>query len=172
LQSEPRGFALSDDFLRGAQALVESDLSFDACVIASQVGDVTGLARRTPGLRIVLDHLGKPRVGVPEVPLPPEADWLRDIRDLAREPNVLCKISGLPAESPTGWAPAQFTPFLDAVLEAFGPDRLMLGGDWPVSLPYSDWFRYLGDWLADLSEAEADAIRWGNARRFYRLPAD
>ncbi|MFT4219669.1 MAG: amidohydrolase family protein [Microbacterium sp.] len=169
LQSEPDGFSATPEFRAGAQAVAEAGLVFDACVRDRQLPHVIALADALPELRIVLDHLGKPAVGSAERPKGPDAAWLRDVRALAERPNVACKASGLPAESAGGWAPAQLRPFLDAALDAFGADRLLFGGDWPVSEPYGTWARCVAEWTAGLSAAEADAILWANAERVYRI---
>ena len=133
LQDEPDGLAATPAFLAGAEQTAEQGWSFDACVRAHQLPDVTALAAALPQLRVVLDHLGKPAVGTASVLLRPSPTWVRDIRALAAHPGVSCKLSGLPAEAGGAWDAGQVTPFLDAVADAFGPDRLLWGSDWPVS---------------------------------------
>lgn len=186
LQSEPTGFAGTPAFRAGAAALVDRDLTFDACVRGeAQLRDVQGLAAAVPELRIVLDHLGKPAVGTAVAPSLPSAEWADALVALAAHPQVFCKLSGLPAEAGGSWNPAQMEPFFDVALRAFGPDRLMVGSDWPVSaVTASGWnggdgvalnAGAIGAWTdavaswAGSRAVDVGAILWSNAERFYRL---
>ena len=150
------------------------------------------LAASVPELRIVLDHLGKPVIGTAAAPLAPDATWIRDLRALAAHEQVSIKLSGLPAEAGGSWSAAQVTPFLDAAAEAFGPDRLLWGSDWPVSaigsfeageagsVRGSDpvyradarkiWARIVVDW-AVARGYDVDAIFWRNAAHTYGVDA-
>ncbi|VXB01533.1 L-fuconolactone hydrolase [Microbacterium sp. 8M] len=177
LQGEPDGTAMSPAFLAGAAAVAAHGLRFDACVRAHQLPDVVALAAAVPELPVVLDHLGKPAVGTAADPRRPDAAWLRDIRALAAHPQVSVKLSGLPAEAGGHWDRDQIAPFLDAVAEAFGAERLLWGSDWPVSSVADDgfradaraaWARAVADW-AERRGADLDAVFWGNAARFYGL---
>lgn len=164
IQDEAPGFATTPAFLAAARAVAQAGLVFDACVRHGQLAEVARLAEAVPELPIVLDHLGKPAVD-----RPPTATWLRDLRALAEQPQVSCKLSGLPAEAGNGWTPAQLTPFLDAALAAFGPDRLLFGSDWPVSWPYAPWERFVRSWAAAAVPDRAEAVLWANAERVYQL---
>lgn len=168
LQSEPRGFSASDSFVAGARALASRSLVFDACVTEDQVEDVTALADAAPGLAIVLDHLGKPDVAAAS----PDT-WRASISDLARRPNVSCKISGLAPETGTeDWALDTLRPYLDAVLDAFGPDRLLFGSDWPASsgqTTYDRWLDAVIEWSSELSGDERASVFAGTADRVYGL---
>lgn len=176
LQGEPDGFARREDFIAGARAVASRGWTFDACVSAHQLSDVTALAVAVPELPIVLDHLGKPAIGTADAALRPSAEWLRDLSDLARHPQVCCKLSGLPAETGGVWTDAQVEPFLDAALEAFGPERLMWGSDWPVSSIADDyvagsrdrWFRTVADWAASRG-VSPEALFWDSALAFYGI---
>ncbi len=177
LQSEPDGTAGSEAFLAGAAAVAARGWTFDACVRDRQLPDVSALAASVPGLRIVLDHLGKPAVGTARAPLRPDEGWIGGIRSLADHPQVSIKLSGLPAEAGGSWSAAQLTPFLDVAAEAVGPDRLLWGSDWPVSAVGADcyrpgdraaWLSLVADW-ADARGYDVDAILWGNAARAYRV---
>ena len=164
LQDEPVGFAVSDAFVAGARATAGAGLTFDACIRPHQLDDVAELADAVPQLTIVLDHLAKPAVGG-EV----GAAWRAGLARVAERPNVVCKLSGLPAEAGPGWDAALVAPYLDAAAEAFGPGRLLFGGDWPVSGPYGEWVSAVTRWATRLSADEADAVLWGNAHRVYGL---
>lgn len=169
LQSEPLGFSRSDAFLAGARGLVERSLSFDACVTHDQLAEVTALADAVPDLRIVLDHLGKP-----DASRPGSLDTWRDcLVDLARRPTVTCKISGLPPQLGSAeWTAEDVTAWLDTALEAFGPERLLFGSDWPASrghTSYDQWLDVVLEWSAPLSDDERAALLSGTASRVYAL---
>jgi L-fuconolactonase len=169
LQSEPDGFAARPGFRASAHAVASAGLTFDACVRAHQLRDVIALADAVPGLAIVLDHLGKPAVGTGDAASPAAGTpWASALAALAERPNVVCKLSGLPAESPGGWTAEQLRPFLDVALDAFGPERLLFGGDWPVSTPYGRWAETVASWAADRL-GETDAVMAANAERVYGL---
>ena len=176
LQDEPPGTATGTAFLAGAAALADRGLRFDACVRPDQLPEVSALADAVPELAIVLDHLGQPAVGTVADPLRPHATWLRELRRLAAHPQVAVKLSGLPAEAGGPWSPAQVAPFLDAAAEAFGPDRLLWGSDWPVSSVSGRhgyraggrraWATAVVDWAVQRG-LDSDAVLRRNGERFY-----
>ncbi|WP_175984975.1 amidohydrolase family protein [Microbacterium tenebrionis] len=183
LQGEEDGFARRPAFIEGARELAARDLTFDACVRAHQIPDVTALAEAVPGLRIVLDHLGKPAIGTREQPLAPSAQWIRDLRALAANPQVSVKLSGLPAESQGQIDEEQMEPFLDVAADAFGENRLMWGSDWPVSSSThdgspedtyywpgnrDDWCHTVRNW-AEARGLDDEKLFWSNAVRFYGI---
>ncbi|MFD4958295.1 amidohydrolase family protein [Microbacterium sp. NPDC058389] len=169
LQSEPDGFAVRPGFRASAQAVASAGLTFDACVRAPQLPDVVALADAVPDLTIVLDHLGKPAVGSADAAAPAAGTpWASALAALAERPNVVCKLSGLPAESQGDWSAAQLRPFLDTALDAFGPERLLFGGDWPVSGPYGRWLDTVSAWALDRLGV-VDGVLAANAERVYRL---
>ncbi|MFJ4999263.1 amidohydrolase family protein [Microbacterium sp. NPDC088619] len=192
LQGEPDGLAVSAAFVTGAREVAAREWAFDACVRASQLPEIARLAGAVPELRIVLDHLGKPTVGTADAPVAPTMEWVRDLDDLARHPNVWCKLSGLPAEAGGDWSAEQLHPFLDAAADAFGVERLMWGSDWPVSVigpaeaddPYANedgspmyqptarsrWADAVSGW-AERRGHDVDALMWRNAEEFYRVGA-
>lgn len=181
VQAEPDpGYLDREDVRRGIAAAcsagaTKSDLVFDLVVRADQLPACARLAAALPEVSFVLDHLGKPRLdtggGTDE-----DAGltaWARDLAVLATLPNVTAKLSGLVTEARwDAWQPGDLRPAVDHALEAFGPDRLMFGSDWPVCLLASDYGRWkttLGDLLAGLSPDEAAAVWAGTARRVYQL---
>ena len=99
--------------------------------------------------------------------------WATHIRELAKRPHVCCKLSGLATEADwQQWTPANLEPYWRVVLEAFGPDRLLFGSDWPVALlatSYQRWVDVVTEWVAPLSASEQDAIWSGTASRVYSL---
>jgi L-fuconolactonase len=155
--------------LRGLQALAQTGLSFDIVALPHQLPAAVTAARSAPDLPIVLDHLGGPPVGPGQDV--EDGPWAAAIRSLAALPNVTCKLSGAhttPADA------SDLRPYYQAVLAAFGPDRLMFGSDWPVSTlaaPYGQVCDLYQDLTAQLSPAEQDAIFDRTARRVYGLRA-
>ncbi len=169
LQGEPDDrFMLREDFNRGIAALRRFGLAYDILIYERHLPQTITLVDRHPDQVFVLDHLAKPRVGAGD-----DALWRRHIGELARRPNVYCKLSGLVTEADwRAWTPGQLKPYIDAVLEAFGPRRLMFGSDWPVCLvaaEYRRWHEVVRGAIAELSPDEQDRVLGGAAIEAYRL---
>jgi len=168
IQSEGPGFSLQTDFVRGVQLLPEFGYSFDICIKHHQLGDILKLVEQCPDVSFVLDHIGKPdiKAGL----LDP---WREQIEQLAAFANVQCKLSGLATEAdPENWTREQLKPYIDHVLASFGTDRVMYGGDWPVSLlatTYQAWVETLAWATAHLTATEKRRLFFENAQTFYRL---
>jgi L-fuconolactonase len=167
--------------LRGLAAVEAAELCFDVVVRPSQLPAAIAAARARPGLTFVLDHLGNPDLSSG---LRPDEGWLRAITELAALPNTVCKLSGIlgepapaghdpgPGEPGPGPAVVHLVPWYDAVLQAFGPGRLMFGSDWPVctvSAPYHSVLSAARALTAELSAAERRELFARTARRVYRL---
>jgi L-fuconolactonase len=172
LQDEPDDLIRSDALAAGLRALSSAGLTFDACVRHHQLDALLALRRAAPATAIVLDHLGKPPIR--EGWGGPAAErWHAAIRALAAEPGTTVKLSGLAPEAGRGPVAEQVRPFLEAGLEAFGPDRCMAGSDFPVSAAPADAPSYGGwfDLVAALTGTpdEQDAVLSGTARRVYGL---
>jgi L-fuconolactonase len=168
-QSEPDDrFLLRPGFGRGLAALKEFGLAYDILVYSRHLPVAAELAARFADQRFVLDHLGKPDVRGGEI-----RDWERDIRKLAACPNVWAKLSGLVTEADWHtWTAGQLRPYLDVAFDCFGPDRLMIGSDWPVCTVAAGYARTMAvvvDYLADRPAHERDAVLGGNAQRFWNL---
>jgi len=170
LQGEPdiASFIELDTFNTGLKRLQQVGLRYDLLVKGWQLESTIRLVDRHPDLPMVLDHIAKPQIeGAPD------ASWCGLIKDLARRPNVCCKLSGLVTEVPGWeWTPSLLRPYYETVLEAFGPQRLMFGSDWPVCLWASSYERWLGtvlEWVADLNETEQEWILSRSANEFYGL---
>lgn len=168
LQAEPDAYPADPAFNAALAELPRRGLTYDLLVFARQLPAAIALVDRHPDLPVVLDHIAKPVVQGP-----PPAEWLKNLRELARRPRIHCKFSGVVTEVPgRRWTPDLLRPYFDAALEAFGPDRLMFGSDWPVcqvAADYLDWHRFVETCVAPLSDSERAAILGGNATRFYRL---
>lgn len=169
LQSEADvQFCLQPAFLEGVAQLAEFGLSFDICVKHPQLRSSVELVRRVPQVSFVLDHIAKPdiRAGL----LDP---WRAELRALSKLPNVYCKISGLVTEADfESWKPADLRPYIDHVMDCFGPQRVMFGSDWPVVLlasRYDRWAEALRDALSDLTADERRQVFHDNAEDIYRL---
>ncbi len=166
-EAEP-GFCIQPRFIDGVRRLERFDWSFDICILARQMDDAIALVDACPNIRFVLDHIGKPQIadGVLE-------PWRSKMRALAERPNVVCKLSGVATEADhVAWTPGQLRPFMDAALEAFGPSRLMFGGDWPVAtqaISARRWMDLVREALVDLSETERRDVFAGTAEQFYRI---
>ncbi len=169
VQSEPDDrFLLQADFLRGIAVLGEFDLAYDILIYPRHLAAAAEFVRRFPGQRFVLDHMAKPPVKSGEIHA-----WARGIRELAASPNVFCKLSGLVTEADwRHWKPEHIMPYLDIAFECFGPDRLMIGSDWPVCTVAAEYGQVVGvveDYLSQHRAEEREAVLGGNAKRFWRL---
>lgn len=163
-----QSFCLEPGFLAGLRLLGERGLPFDVCVKHWGLVFALELARRCPDVRFVLDHIGKPgiRHGLVE-------PWKGQIRELARLPNVVCKVSGVITEADhRGWRKEQVRPYVEHALECFGFGRAMYGSDWTVSElthAYPDWVAILDEITAGCSEDERRRFWRGTAIETYRL---
>jgi L-fuconolactonase len=168
-QDEPdERWLVREDVVRGIGMLRRFGLTYDILVYPRQLPAALALARALPEQPFVLDHVAKPEIAAGKLD-----PWRDDLRRLAALPHVSCKLSGLVTEARwDGWKPGDFRPYLDVVLEAFGPGRLMFGSDWPVCLlagSYADVIGLARAAIATLSRDEQSAILGGNAARFYGL---
>jgi len=170
VQDEPDDrFVLRPDFQRGIAALAGRGLVYDVLVYPRQLAPAVELVSRFPEQPFVLDHLAKPFIK--DGRLDP---WDAHVRALAQRPNAACKVSGMVTEADwEAWTPRDLLPFLDTVLEAFGPERLLFGSDWPVCLLAASYARVVdavAAWADDrLGEPERAALFGGNAARVYGL---
>jgi L-fuconolactonase len=148
--------------VEGVRLLPSYGLSFDICIRHDQLARSIDLVRACPDTRFVLDHLGKP--GVKAGLLEP---WRSEITQLAALPNVACKVSGLVTEADhERWTAADLERYITHVLDAFGEDRVLFGGDWPVVTHAASYRR----WVETLAAISTSPKLWrDNARRVYRL---
>lgn len=129
VQGEPDPvWLLRPDVRRGLIAVADAGLVYDLVVLPHQLPACTKAAASLPELTFVLDHLGKPPIASGTL-----EPWASDLRALAALPNTVCKLSGMVTEADlASWTVDDLRPYADVVLDAFGPDRLMFGSDWPV----------------------------------------
>jgi L-fuconolactonase len=155
--------------LAGARQVAAAGLTFDACIRSWQLAVLAEFADRVPELTIVLDHMGKPPIASGEL-----TAWSSGMRELARRPNVVVKISGAGAEAARDRPLApQALPFITETLQLFGAERSMIGSDWPVSLTgpaaYQEWIDTVDTAMAGATAGERDSVSYGTATRIYRL---
>ena len=166
-ESDPK-FCLAPAFIDGVRELIPFDFSFDICVRHQQLPAVVELVRRCPEVRFVLDHCGKPAIR--ERVFDP---WREHIRELAALPNAQCKISGLLTEADLAqWQLPDLRPVVHHVLESFGPERVMLGSDWPVlrlAANHERWLEALEYCTTGLPGGDRDRLYRSNGEAFYRL---
>lgn len=152
----------------GLAAVGAAGLPYDLLVRPAQAEAALRAVRELPDQVFVLDHLGKPPIADGEL-----EPWARWIREMAAEPQVVCKLSGLVTEADWGtWTVPDLRPYAEIALEAFGPDRLMFGSDWPVCVlagSYDEVFHAATDLTAQLSAAEREAVFGGTATRVYGI---
>lgn len=165
--STPSGYCLQDAFVRGIRKLGEVGLSFDLCMRHADLTDGAKLIQAAPGTSFVLDHCGNPPV------FGDLTAWKRDIDQIAALPNVVGKVSGIVSQAQDRpWKPDDLAPVVRHMLEAFGPDRVLFGGDWPVctlGAPLKGWVDALTQIVADLPEDRRRKLFHDNAIRAYRL---
>ena len=172
VQSEPDDrFLMRPDFHRGMAVLEDFDLAYDILIYPQHLAVAAEFVRQFPRQRFVLDHMAKPPIKSGNI-----QPWADGIRRLAEFPNVCCKLSGLVTEADwRHWKSEDIVPHLDVAFEAFGPDRLMAGSDWPVCLgaaSYEQTLDLVENYLNRHGSAIRDAVLGGNAQRFWRLAVD
>jgi L-fuconolactonase len=167
VQAEPDDeFMVRNDFRRGIARLAGYGLTYDLLLYPRHLPVAIKLVQQFPLQRFVLDHIAKPRIdeGLME-------PWTRGIQELAQHENVCCKLSGMVTEARwKQWKPEDFRPYLDVVFEAFGPQRLMIGSDWPVctvSATYGETIAIVNDYIEPLAPGEKAQILGGNCASFY-----
>jgi predicted TIM-barrel fold metal-dependent hydrolase len=167
LHTSPDDLSQPPIFTENLKRLAAHKLSFDICVLARQLPIAWRIARACPDVQFILDHCGVP--AVKERALDP---WRADIKTLAAEPNVACKVSGIAAYADPNWSVDDLRPFVEHVIESFGWDRVVWGSDWPVCTLTADlgrWAAATREIIAGASKDEQAKLLNRNARRIYRL---
>ena len=168
LQGAEEGFMLQPNFINGLKQLSKYHYTYDLLIYANQIQEAIELIKSVEDLSIVLDHIAKPSIKTKSI-----QDWERDIKSLAKYPNLYCKISGMATEADwTTWNPEDLEPYLDIVVEAFGVNRLLFGSDWPVCLvasSYERWLNTIKDYFKEFSISEQEKIFALNCESFYTL---
>ena len=168
VQGEPNDFLLRKDFQRGIAALQPYGYTYDVLIYHHQLKPALEFISNFPAQRFVIDHCAKPDIAHKRLD-----DWEPLMREIARQPNVYCKLSGLFTEAKwKNWSARDFYPYLDVVFEAFGTNRLMFGSDWPVMLLsgiYVQWKSLLEKYMENFEEEDRLKVFGENAIEFYGL---
>ena len=171
VQDEPDDqFMLRPKFIRGISMLRTFGLTYDLLIYPSQLPSAIELVEKFPEQAFVLDHIAKPPIK--EGTLEP---WAGQIRELATHQNVHCKISGMVTEADwANWQSEDFQPYLETALAAFGPERLMVGSDWPVCRlagEYTPVMNLAIGFMETNAPNHLDNFLGGNALAFYGVKA-
>jgi L-fuconolactonase len=168
LQSKDPRYMLREEFVRGIQKLKERGLAYDLLLFPQHLEAALDLVKKCPEQRMVIDHLAKPLIKDGEW-----KEWKKRIALLAERELIYCKISGMITEADwKKWKTEDLLPYLEIVLELFGPERLMYGSDWPVCLvagEYEQVYRVVEDFTGQLSPSERDRIMGETAAEFYKI---
>lgn len=168
VQGEPADFLYGKKFCEGVAKLESRGYTYDILIYHHQLPAAVDFAAQFPTLPLIVDHCAKPDIKSKEI-----REWSRHMRSLAAQPNILCKVSGLFTETNwKSWSAGDFYPYLDVVFEAFGPDRVVYGSDWPVILLsgiYVQWKSLLEKYLENATPENKEQFFGGNATAFYKL---
>jgi len=171
LHDEPDDFyMLREDFNNGIRLLKDFSLRYDILIFERQLPQTIRFVDRHPNQVFIVDHIAKPQIRTGLL-----SPWKESLKELADRENVYCKLSGVVTEADwSTWTPLQLKPYIDIVLECFGPTRVMFGSDWPVQLVTSSasrWIEVVSDAIGSLSDSEKKQIFAGTARAAYGLDA-
>jgi len=165
-EGTPAGTGTQEAFLRGVRLVGEWGLRFDLCMRPTDLGDAIRIVEACPDTRFVLDHCGNgPLTG-------DRVQWQRGIERLARHERVMCKISGIVVQAQPNWRPEDLAPVINHCLTAFGPDRVMFAGDWPVctrTATFRQWVEALQTIVRERPLEERRKLFHDNAVRFYGI---
>jgi len=168
LQGEAPEFMLQPDFLRGIAALKAFDFTYDILIFPKHLPATIELVKQFPEQPFIIDHIAKPYIKAGLID-----EWQKDIKAIAQYRNVHCKISGMVTEADYKlWNKADFTPYLDVVVEAFGTKRILYGSDWPVCLVAASYKRMLHiveEYFTTFSATEQEDFFGNNAKAFYMV---
>jgi len=161
-------YMLQPDFKKGLSQLKKFDLTYDILIYPRHIKYACTLVYEFPHQKFIVDHLVKPLIKEGKIEL-----WKKDIRKLAKADNVFCKLSGMVTEANwNSWKQEDFIPYMETLLEVFGPNRLLFGSDWPVCTVAAKYEQVLGivtNFISSLSQAEQAHIMGQNAIDFYNL---
>ena len=164
----PDDMSQSDIFRNNVRKIGISGKTFDICFLPGQLPVACELAKACENTKLILNHCG-----VPDIAGNGLDPWRQDIKALAQIPNVICKLSGLMAYCAPGTSSLEtIEPYVDHVLNCFGPNRMVWGSDWPVvnlakGLP--EWIAVTRKILGKLSADEASSIAYGTAQTVYKV---
>jgi L-fuconolactonase len=161
-------FLLRPDFLKGISYLERNNFTYDILVFPHQLGATLEFVKKFPNQKFVIDHIAKPYIKDSFFD-----GWALLMKEIAKQENVFCKLSGMATEADIKvWTPQQLEPYMQLVLESFGSNRIMYGSDWPVCLVAGDYNKIKNiatDFIKYLSKTEQENIMGNNATKFYNL---
>jgi predicted TIM-barrel fold metal-dependent hydrolase len=164
----PARFCLGANFVKGIQLLGDLGLTFDLCMRPGELLDAKKLAELCPDTRFILDHCGNANVQAMD-----RTQWKKDMAQIAKCKNLVCKVSGIVASAKPGkWKADDLAPIVNHTLEVFGPDRVMFGGDWPVctlAATYKEWVQALKTIVRERKLEEQKKLFHENAVKFYGI---
>ena len=172
-QAEPNDFLMRPEVINGIRQLAAFDFTYDILIYPSQLKAALHLVREVPQVKFVIDHLAKPYVKKQEI-----TRWSNWMAEIAKQPNVSCKLSGMVTEADWhGWSKKDssasvFRPYLDVAFKEFGPDRLLFGSDWPVCLVAADYTQVktlVEEYVQPWGEDVRGKVFGENAVQFYGL---
>lgn len=167
-EGEELGFLLLENVLNGIKKLHQFNYTFDILLRQHQLLDVVKLSEKLPDQPFILDHCGKPDLKTNEL-----KDWKSNISELAKNPNMYCKVSGLLTQGNWNTINEQsIFEVLDFVFERFGIERLVFGSDWPVMVlggNYALWLELVSKYVNQFSKEERELFFSGNTVKFYKL---
>lgn len=167
-EGESTGFLLQKSIINGIEKLHQNGFTFDILLRQNQLSDAVKLSEKCPNQPFILDHCGKPDLITNTL-----NDWKENISELAKNPNMYCKISGLLTQA--NWNSANEKSIFEILyfmFEKFGIERLLFGSDWPVMLlggNYTLWIELIMKYLSQFSKEEQELFFSGNAKEFYKL---
>jgi len=166
---EDVNFMLRPEFVRGVKLLENFGLTYDILIFPKHLQNTIQFVQQfSPEQTFVVDHIAKPLIKDGII-----SPWKEDIVELAKFPNVYCKVSGMVTEADwQNWTPENIRPYLDVIFEAFGTERVMIGSDWPVCLvagKYNEVMQVVTDYISKFSAADQSKIMGGNAVKAYKI---
>lgn len=167
-QAEPDDFLMRTDVIKGIQQLALFGFTYDILIYPSQLKAALHLVRAVPEVNFVIDHMAKPVIRKQEI-----SRWSNFMTEMAKQPNVSCKVSGMVTEADwQNWKKADLFPYLDVVFGQFGPDRLLFGSDWPVCLTAANYTQVktvVEEYILPWGEEVRSKVFGENAIGFYGL---
>lgn len=167
-EGEDIGFLLQKNVLNGIASLHQFGYTFDILLRQDQLSDAVKLSEKLPDQPFILDHCGKPDLKTNDL-----KDWKANISELAKNPNVYCKISGLLTQGNWNMIDEKtIFEILDFVFSQFGINRTVFGSDWPVMLlggNYVLWLELISKYVSQFTETEQQLFFSGNTEQFYKL---
>lgn len=168
LQAEDPEFMLQPNFIDGVRTLKQFNFTYDILIYYDQLRETIEFLEKLPDQKFIIDHCAKPPVANGEI-----KGWEESIREIAKNKNVYCKVSGLVTEAKWHhWSKEEIYPYIDVVMDCFGFDRVVFGSDWPViytSASYYIWIRLMKEYMQRFNKQQQDQFFSENAKRFYRL---